>query len=111
MANIENICYVTKDFGFENQTLIKFNKINHCNVTLPPYICRMKLTDIQIKEISELKQDGDRAALAKILNCSVETVTRITNGKQDATLQKLKAVVKFYLKRKKDVIKINSELV
>jgi plasmid maintenance system antidote protein VapI len=70
----------------------------------------MKLTDIQIQTVTDLKQSGDRDKLALLLKCTPETISRITNGKQDTSLQNIKLIVKFYLKRQKAIINLQKKL-
>lgn len=70
----------------------------------------MRLTDIQVQNISELKQEGDRDELALLLKCAPETVSRITTGKQDTTLKNIRLIIKFYIKRQKLITTVANEL-
>lgn len=70
----------------------------------------MKLSNKQIENITILKQDGDNIKLANLLKKDVSTVSRIVTGKQDTTLHNIKAIVSFYIKRKKEIINVNNQL-
>lgn len=65
----------------------------------------MKVSPEIIKEWKELKEKGDNALLAQLLNLSPQNVSKITNS-GEGSLAQIKIVTRFFNKKKREIAKL-----